>query len=97
MLARDWKLFGIVRNPDKATLPVVLSQEEVRRLLGMVKELRFRVVLQLIYAWLARPPSSAIPFPRLGGLRVGEAVKLCVQDIHAEQKRIHVCEAKGLP
>ena len=80
VLDRDWKLFGIVRNPDKATLPVVLSREEVRRLLGAVKELRFRVVLQLLYAC---------------GLRVGEAVKLCVQDIHAEQQRIHVREAKG--
>jgi site-specific recombinase XerD len=42
--------------------------------------LRFRVILQLLYAC---------------GLRVGEAVKLCVHDVHAEQKRLHIREAKG--
>lgn len=80
VFSRDWKLFSLVRSPDRQTLPIVLSREEVRRLFHAVQELRFRIILQLIYAC---------------GLRVGEAVKLCVHDIQGGQKRIHIREAKG--
>jgi integrase/recombinase XerD len=80
VVGRDWRLFSIVRSPDRQRLPAVLSREEVRRLLGVIKEERFRTILQLIYAC---------------GLRVGEAVSLAVTDIHAAQERIHVREAKG--
>lgn len=80
VLARDWKLFALVRSPDRQRLPLVLSREEVRRLLGAVKEERFRVAFELLYSC---------------GLRVGELVKLEVRDIHAAQGRIHVREGKG--
>jgi site-specific recombinase XerD len=73
VLGRDWKLFAIVRCPDRQKLPIVLSREEVRRLLAAVYEPRFRVILELIYAC---------------GLRVGEAAGLCVRDIHAAESRI---------
>jgi site-specific recombinase XerD len=33
-LRRDWKTFELVRPPKEKKLPVVLSQEEVRRVLG---------------------------------------------------------------
>jgi integrase len=39
-----------VRCPNRQKLPIVLSREEVRRLLAAVYEPRFRVILQLIYA-----------------------------------------------
>ena len=80
VLGHDWKLFSIVRCPDLQRLPIVLSREEVRRLLSEVHESRFRVILQLIYSC---------------GLRVGEAVSLRVGDIHAAESRIHIREAKG--
>ncbi len=76
----NWKLFSLVRSPDKQTLPIVLSRQEVRRVLSVVKEQRFRVAFALLYSC---------------GLRVGEAVKLEVRDIHRAQGRIHVREAKG--
>ena len=80
VLGHNWKLFSIVRCPDLQRLPIVLSREEVRRLLSEVHESRFRVILQLIYSC---------------GLRVGEAVSLRVGDIHAAEQRIHIREAKG--
>jgi integrase/recombinase XerD len=80
VLGRNWRLFALVRSPDQQRLPVVLSREEVRRVLGVLKEERFRVVLQLIYSC---------------GLRVGEAVKLEVRDIHSAQHRLHIRQAKG--
>ena len=42
-LGRDWKLFAIVRCPDRKKLPIMLSGREVRRLLVVVHEPRFRV------------------------------------------------------
>ena len=59
---------------------MVLTREEVRRVLGAVREPRFRVAFELIYSC---------------GLRVGELVKLEVRDIQSAQGRIHVREAKG--
>jgi hypothetical protein len=35
VLGRDWKLFAIVRCPDRQKLPIVLSREKVRRLLAV--------------------------------------------------------------
>ena len=60
VLARDWRLFALVRSPDRQRLPVVLTREEVRRVLGAVREERFRVAFELIYGC---------------GLRVGELVR----------------------
>lgn len=77
---RDWKLFDLVRSPSAQTLPAVLTREEVQRLIGCVREERFRVVLTLIYAC---------------GLRVGEAVGLEVRDMQPKQNRIHVRRGKG--
>lgn len=80
VLGHAWRLFDLVRSPDKQTLPIVLSREEVRRVLGAIREERFQVAFQLIYSC---------------GLRVGEAVALEVRDIHRAQGRIHVREGKG--
>jgi len=44
-LGRDWKLFDLVRSPDRQRLPQVLTREEVARLFGVIREERFRVVL----------------------------------------------------
>ena len=77
---REWKLFDLVRSPSAQTLPVVLTREEVHRLIAQVREERFRVVLTLIYAC---------------GLRIGEAVALEVRDLQAAQHRLHVRGGKG--
>jgi len=78
-LGRDWKLFDLVRSPSAQKLPVVLTRAEVARLFEVVRELRFRTLFRLIYAC---------------GLRIGEAVKLEVQDLR-EPGRVHIREAKG--
>ena len=78
-LGRDWKLFGLVRSPDRQTLPQVLTRAEVTRLFAVVREERFIVVLRFIYAC---------------GLRIGEAVKVEVADLRGGE-RVHVRQAKG--
>jgi integrase/recombinase XerD len=62
------------------TLPVVLTREEVARLLRAVRCDRFRTVLRLIYGC---------------GLRITEAVGLEVTDIDGAAFRIHIRDAKG--
>ena len=50
MLARtDWTIFATVNTKNLVKLPVVLSREEVRRILGQVREVRFAVRMRLIY------------------------------------------------
>ena len=49
-LQREWPTLALVRPPKENKLPVVLSQEEVRRILSNVKQLRYRVCLSTIYA-----------------------------------------------
>ena len=78
-LGRDWKLFDLVRSPSAQKLPMVLTREEVKRLLAAVRVPRFRTLFRLIYAC---------------GLRIGEAVTLEVADLR-EPGRIHIREAKG--
>lgn len=79
-LGRDWRLFDLVRARDALKLPVVLTREEVARLLGVVHEPRFRVILRLIYAC---------------GLRIREATTLEVGDIKKHPLRLHLHHTKG--
>lgn len=80
MLERPWRLFDLVRSPDRQKLPMVLTREQVAKLLAQFRELRFRALFTLIYSC---------------GLRIGEAVRLEVRDIHTAQRRIHIREGKG--
>jgi site-specific recombinase XerD len=47
-LGRDWKLFDLVRSPDRQTLPQVLTRAEVARLFSVVREERFLVLFRFI-------------------------------------------------
>lgn len=76
----EWRVFGEVKTKDVLKLPSVLTREEVRAVLGAVREPRFRVPLRLIYEC---------------GLRLGEGLRVEVADIHRERLRLHVHLAKG--
>ena len=57
MLERtDWAVFASVKTKDPVKLPVVLSRDEVRKILRHVRELRFAVPLLLIYVCGLRLP-----------------------------------------
>ena len=60
----DWTCWAQIRIKRTAPLPTVLSREEVRGLLGAVKEPRFVAVFALMYHC---------------GLRLGEACRLEVK------------------
>lgn len=61
-------------------LPNVLSQEEVMRLFQAVDNLKHRCILMMIYS---------------GGLRLSEACRLRVMDIHIDRNEIFIHAAKG--
>ena len=67
-----------MREPEK--LPLVLSPDEMKRLLAVAGSLKARVMLSLSYGC---------------GLRVGEVVRLKVKHIDTAQKVIRVEQGKG--
>jgi integrase/recombinase XerD len=79
-LRQTWPSLDLLRPPKEHKLPVVLSVEEVRRILGCVRKLHFRVCLNTIYAC---------------GLRISEGVSLQVGDIDSARMMLHVRLAKG--
>lgn len=79
-LGESWRVFSDLRIKRDESLPMVLSPEEVGRLLGAVRQSTFRMILTLIYHC---------------GLRVREAVSLQVHDILSARGVIHVRAAKG--
>jgi integrase/recombinase XerD len=81
MLGRvDWKVFATIKTKDIFKLPVVLTADEVRRVLDAVRETRFRVCLRLIYEC---------------GLRLTEALRIETRDIGRADRRLHVRCGKG--
>jgi len=71
---------GIPRPRKERKLPVVLSQEEIAKLLSTVENLKHKVLLMLIYS---------------AGLRVSEVVRLRVSDIDGQRRLIRVRGGKG--
>jgi integrase/recombinase XerD len=80
-LQRPWPAeVQFVRAQPQFKLPVVLSAQEVRRVLAQVPALDHRVALITIYSC---------------GLRLGEALRLEVQDVDAERMMLHIRAGKG--
>ena len=79
-LQREWTVFELVRPPREKKLPVVLSVEEVDRVLSCLHHPRYRVCLTTIYSC---------------GLRLKEGVHLQVGDIDSSRMVIHVHQGKG--
>lgn len=67
-----------LREPQK--VPLVMSQDEIKRLLAMAASTKVRTMLSLSYGC---------------GLRAGEVVRLRTGDIDSDQKIIRVVQAKG--
>jgi integrase/recombinase XerD len=79
-LAKEWTTFNLVRPAPEKKLPVILSREEVRQLLSLIRRPRYRVCLSTIYAC---------------GLRLQEGTNLRVADLDSGRMMIHVRHGKG--
>lgn len=79
-LKREWSMLDFIRPSRESKLPVVLSREEVQRLLVCVRRSHYRVCLSTIYSC---------------GLRLLEGVQLQVAEIDSDRMLLHIRRAKG--
>jgi len=79
-LDMDFKVFGIVKNPRGKKLPVILTREEVSKVLNSIRMLRHKACLALIYTC---------------GLRLHEATSISPADIDSKRMVVHIKDGKG--
>jgi integrase len=79
-MKRPWPTLLFIRPGREKKLPVVLSRDEVRKILGNLELLRYRVCLKTIYSC---------------GLRLSEGIHLKAEDIDGDRGFIHVKQSKG--
>lgn len=68
------------RPRKEKKLPLVLSQEEIVRILKTVENVKHRAILMIVYS---------------AGLRVSEVARLRIEDIDSDRKLIRVRQGKG--
>jgi site-specific recombinase XerD len=79
-LRRPWTIESIPSVKGESRLPVILSQEEVQRLIEAAPTFTAHVILSTIYAT---------------GMRVSEAVHLRIGDIDSKRMVIRIVQGKG--
>lgn len=80
VLDQQWEWVDIVKPPRVKSLPDILTQDEVARLINSTREARYQTYILTVYSM---------------GLRLGEALNLKVGDIDAARMRVHVRNGKG--
>jgi integrase/recombinase XerD len=79
-LGRSDRFESVPRPKREQRLPVVLSQEEVRRLFAVVQNLKHKTLLMVAYD---------------AGLRLSEILNLRADDIDSQRMVIHIRQGKG--
>jgi site-specific recombinase XerD len=79
-LKREWPVFHLIRPKREKKVPVVLSKEEVRQILGCLRRPHHRACLGTIYSC---------------GLRISEGTFLQVEDIDSARMQLRVRSGKG--
>ncbi|WP_201766069.1 tyrosine-type recombinase/integrase [Nafulsella turpanensis] len=77
---KEDRLIHLPNIKSQRKLPLVLSQEELRRLFKAPQRLKQRVLLSLIYS---------------AGLRISEVCNLLISDIDFDRKQIHIRQSKN--
>ncbi|TWU58881.1 Tyrosine recombinase XerD [Rubripirellula tenax] len=77
---RDWEIFSMLKLQTAKTLPVVLTIEQVHRIMDATKTDRLFVFFWTVYTM---------------GLRLNEALSLQVGDIDAARGFVHIHRGKG--
>lgn len=80
VLCREWNMLHVPRLKKKTSLPTILTQQEVCRIIDATANLKHKAILSTIYS---------------AGLRVSEAAHLRVSDIHSAHMRILIRQSKG--
>ena len=79
-LGLEWNSTGIPMPRQSKKLPVVLSQEEICKMIFITKNIKHRAVISMLYT---------------SGLRISEFLNLLPVDINSNRMQIKVCQGKG--
>ena len=79
-LEKTWNDWRVPKLKGYKTVPVILSRDEVKRLIIAIDNLKHKAIISTIYS---------------AGLRVSEACRLKVTDINSNNMQIFVRQAKG--
>ena len=79
-LKRQWDMKSIPRTKKAKRLPIVLSKEEVKKIIDVTTNLKHKIILATTYA---------------AGLRVSEVANLKIADIDSSNMQIRVSQGKG--
>ncbi len=79
-LKKSWDTLELIRAGNERRLPVVLSVEEARSIIGSIRTIQNKVYMLTVYSC---------------GLRLQEALNLQVSDIDSKRMLIHVHRGKG--
>lgn len=80
VLGGQRKFYFIERPIREKTLPTVLSEEEVKKIIEAIINLKHKAIIQTIYS---------------AGLRISEAINLKIKDIDSNRMQIRVEQSKG--
>jgi len=80
VLKREWNRLDIPRPRREKKLPLILSRDEVQKILSALTNIKHRALLTITYS---------------AGLRVGEARCLKISDIDSSRMLVRVEQAKG--
>ena len=80
VLRREWNMLDLPRPRMDKKVPVILSREEVQRIINSKTNIKHRAILMVTYS---------------AGLRLGEVSRLKIADIDSSRMLIHLHKAKG--
>lgn len=80
LMGQEKKTYYIERPRKEKKLPTVLSEGEVLKILKHTENMKHRLLFAFLYAT---------------GLRIGELLKLRIQDVDLERLTVHIRSAKG--
>jgi len=80
ILKQDWQWVTIIKPPKVRSLPDVLTVAEVRQLISVARQDRYRIFILTTYSM---------------GLRLSETLALQVSDIDGKRHRVHIRRGKG--
>ncbi len=77
---KPWALSPVPRVKGAKQLPIVLSMEEVARLIGVIENVKHKALLSIVYS---------------AGLRTSEAAQLKITDIDSKRMQLRIENSKG--
>lgn len=80
VLKREWNYLDLPRPRRDIKVPIVLSRDEVQRIIDSKVNVKHKAILMITYS---------------AGLRLGEVCKLKITDIDSSRMLIHVRKGKG--